>query len=109
MKISELLRLAAGELLFGTTEHAIRPVRSRQVFACKAIRTAAHVHWERTDRRDVDYRSAKAYFSWRMHPHGDIGDTGAWLHCPELTVPEQQSLRCLALLFAAEAAESEGL
>ena len=109
MKISELLRLAAGELVFDATKPAIRPVRSRQVFACHAIHTAAHVHGGM-----ADYREAKIYFSRMMHPIDlswkvHLHDLGAWLHCPELGVREQQSLRCMALLFAAEAAESEGL
>lgn len=70
-----------------------------QRFSCLAIRAAAQLS-------DTAPDGALAYFHEIMHP----GCGGyAWLQIAGMPEEENQSLRVLALLFAAEMAKDEGL
>ena len=104
MKISELLRLAAERVTFTASRPAEREHHKRQHYACFAITAAGKLNGVPEDR----IRQAGSVFTDVMRTEDEQWGS-AWLYCPELAVREQQSLRCMALLFAAEAAESEGL
>lgn len=102
MKISALLRLAAGRIRTAPGFPHPLNYRKRQHFACNAIRAAGKlnaVHEEQVT-------CALKYFAWRFN-YGRMG--AAWLACPEMGIREQQSFRVMALLFAAEMAEGDGL
>lgn len=95
VKISEILRLSA------------KSVAERSQFSCHAIRDVAY-------RAGENAAAAKQYYIALMKPEPNEFPYG----CPQLDIAawlsvycddRDQQLRVMALLFAAECAESDGL